>query len=228
MHPVLYSYRRCPYAMRARMGIYASGIKVEQREIVFWDKPEPMLQASPKGTVPVLLDKGEVIDESLDILLWALERSDRFDWLPKSPVDCRQARDWVSLSDRSFKPSLDRYKYADRYPEQPALVYRQQGEQFLAQCEEQLTQTSFLTGEGCTFADIAIFPFVRQFAHVDKVWWEQRPYPEVYRWLMRHLTSEYFKAIMKNRPVWQQAHQPLWIDEPELETRDQFTRKALD
>ncbi|MDX1795431.1 MAG: glutathione S-transferase [Hydrogenovibrio sp.] len=226
-HPILYSYRRCPYAMRARMGVYASGIQVEQREIVFWDKPEPMLQASPKGTVPVLVTGAEVIDESFDILLWALARSDRFGWLPESSDRYRQAKDWVSLNDYEFKPALDRYKYADRHPEHPQVVYRQQGEEFLAQCEAQLEKTLYLTGKQCSFADIAIFPFIRQFAHVDKTWWARRPYPKVYDWLKGHLDADYFRGVMKNRPVWQPGQHPLWVDEPELETRDQFARKAL-
>lgn len=225
-YPVLYSYRRCPYAMRARMGIFLAGIQVEQREIVFWDKPAEMLQASPKGTVPVLvLPCGEVIDESRDILQWALAQSGSLLLPQETEAQARMQR-WIDENDGQFKYWLDRYKYAEDYPEQPVASYREEGERFLQKLNRQLERHPYLLGDAMSMADIAIFPFVRQFANVDKTWFTQAGYSALKRWLDSHLNSSYFKAVMKNRPVWQSGHHPLWLDEPELDTRDQFTAKA--
>ena len=228
-HPVLYSYRRCPYAMRARIGIYLSGIQVEQREIVFWDKPEVMLQASPKGTVPVLvLSDGQVIDESRDILFWAIQN--RLDGeqglLPARHLT--EINRWIDENDDFFKLWLDKYKYSDRFPEQPQSHYREKGEVFLQSIEQALAKSVYLLGNNLTVADIALFPFVRQFSNVDKKWFAEANYPHLKRWLERHLKADYFLAIMKNRPVWEPGHKALWLDEPDLATKDQFRVKAIE
>ncbi len=221
-YPILYSYRRCPYAMRARLAIYFSGVKVEQREIVFWDKPELMLQASPKGTVPVLvLPSGEVVDESWDIMQWALRESDL---LPAGQKD--QINHWLQQNDFEFKGHLDAYKYPDDFPEVEQSQARQSGEKFLLKLENQLQSSTYLLGEELSIVDLAIFPFIRQFAHVDKIWWQSANYPALKTWLNKHLESDYFKAVMKNRPVWQEGHQPLFVNEPDLQTKDQFRKKA--
>jgi len=229
-HPVLYSYRRCPYAMRARMGIYMAGLQVEQREIVFWDKPQPMLEASPKATVPVLiLPEGEVIDESLDILFWAVNQTEQAcsGLIPQDERVIDKMQTWIERNDNEFKNWLDKYKYADRFPGQSQSDYRQHGERFLETIESSLSQHIFLLGDNLSLADIALFPFVRQFVNVDKVWFEQACYPHLKNWLASLLESDAFKAVMKNRPVWQEGHQPLWVNEPALQTRNQFTAKAL-
>ncbi|WP_373020493.1 glutathione S-transferase [Thiomicrorhabdus sp.] len=227
VHPVLYSYRRCPYAMRARMGIYLSGIRVEQREIVFWDKPQSMLEASPKGTVPVLVMRdGDVIDESRDILLWALRQKADSRLLPEDDRLFRQMNAWIDENDGEFKSALDRYKYADRFPEHPQTFYRQQGEVFLAKLEQTLSAQAYLLGENLSMADLAIFPFIRQFANVDKRWFAESNYVGLRNWLERHLQQDYFLEVMKNRPVWEKAHQPLWVFEPDLNRRDEFLIKA--
>lgn len=227
-HPVVYSYKRCPYAMRARLSIYFSGKAVEQREIVFWDKPEPMLVASPKGTVPVLiLPDGSVIEESWEIMQWALAKHALY------PDDLRINK-WIRTCDVEFKPHLDDYKYPElcreRYPdlspESGQVRARQGGEWFIQQLEKQLQQSEFLLGSRLSIADLAVFPFVRQFAHVDKSWWQDAPYPGVQKWLDGHTNSDYFAAVMKNRPVWEPKHQALWVDEPELQRKDQFRAKA--
>lgn len=231
-HPVLYSYRRCPYAMRARMAIWASGIQVEQREIVFWDKPQSMMAASPKGTVPVLiLPDGQVIDESLDIMLWALKQSDPQGWL-RNEFGLESIMHWIERCDHEFKPHLDCYKYADQHPEFPQEVYRKQGEGFLQAIETVLQPagksdalSSIFKGK-VTLADIAIVPFVRQFANVDKGWFANANYPLLRHWLESHLRSDYFLGVMKNRPVWQPHHQPLWVLEPSLHTRNEFLKVA--
>ncbi|WP_206199096.1 glutathione S-transferase [Thiomicrorhabdus indica] len=228
IYPILYSYRRCPYAMRSRLAIYFSGVKVEQREIVFWDKPEPMLQASPKGTVPVLvlpesenLPAGKVIDESWEIMQWALRESDL---LPAGQKD--QINHWLQQNDFEFKGHLDAYKYPDDFPEIENKQARQKGEVFLQKLELALQSSSYLLGEELSVVDLAIFPFIRQFAHVDKIWWQSANYPALKTWLNKHLESDYFKAVMKNRPVWQKGHSALLVHEPELQTKDQFRKKA--
>ncbi len=231
--PILYSYRRCPYAMRARMAIMASGLQVEQREIVFWDKPDEMLDASPKGTVPVLiLPDGQVIDESRDIMLWALSQCDALNWLPLVKGDFTEMLSLIDVCDNEFKMHLDHYKYAERFPEALPEVYRLRGEVFL-QTLEALLAHSFsvskllaLNGQRVSMTDIAVFPFVRQFAHVDKQWFEQSAYRYLKAWLKQHIEAEYFASIMKNRPVWQASHAPLWVSEPNLTRRDQFLVKA--
>ena len=232
-HPVLYSYRRCPYAMRARMAIAASGLQVEQREIVFWDKPEEMMEASPKGEVPVLiLPNGQVVDESRDIMIWALQKRDPLKWqLGSDQVESGMAL--MDACDFEFKEHLDHYKYADRFPEYSQMHYRKMGEEFLNRLESILVESQAahsvlaLNGSRLSIVDIAIFPFIRQFVNVDKTWFEQGGYPCLQQWLAQHLQSDYFLAIMKNRPVWQTHFQPLWVIESELQTRDQFLTKAL-
>ncbi|MDX1352840.1 MAG: glutathione S-transferase [Thiomicrorhabdus sp.] len=241
-HPVLYSYRRCPYAMRARMAIYLSGIQVEQREIVFWEKPETMLKVSPKGTVPVLvLADGSVIDESRDIMFWAFENAKNPQlnqaWLfARDSKENQLIQNWIERCDNEFKPHLDHYKYADRFPEFTQAHYREQGCEFLDAIEKSLpaidsmkqTQKMALLGHQFSMADIAIFPFVRQFVNVDKSWFATvEVYPRLKFWLQGLLEAEFFKAIMKNRPVWQSDHLPLWIDEPELQTKSDFKQKLF-
>jgi len=232
-HPVLYSYRRCPYAMRARMAIGASGLQVEQREIVFWDKPSEMLQASPKGTVPVLiLPNGQVLDESRDIMDWALSENDPLAWRLEAE-GLAQGRDLMDECDFEFKTHLDHYKYADRFPEHEPVFYRQKAEPFIQKLERLLAESDqvngvlALNGMANSVVDVAIFPFVRQFANVDKDWFAQSEYRHVQQWLLKQIQAEYFINVMKNRPVWQQGYQPLWVLEPSCKTRDEFLKKAL-
>lgn len=196
--PVLYSFRRCPYAMRARMAIGHAGIKVELREIELRSKPAQMLDASPKGTVPVLvLADGSVIDESLDIMRWALQQNDPGKWLQANDSEAL-----IQWNDIGFKDNLDRYKYADRYPEHPAEFYRQQGELFLAELESRLILTQYLCGDCFSIADAAIAPFIRQFAAVDETWFQASPYPALKRWLAAFLTGPLYDAVMKKYAVW--------------------------
>lgn len=188
--------------MRARMALHYAGIAVDIREIVFTAKPAHMLQISPKGTVPVLvLPDGVVIDESLDIIRWALQQHDPEDWLG-SPSQLAQAERLIAENDGPFKRALDRYKYAIRFPEQPPEAYRAQGEIFLQQLELCLQQQSCLLGERTTMADVAIFPFVRQFSMVDQAWFDQAPYPRLQAWLQAWLESERFAAVMQKYPAY--------------------------
>ncbi|WNZ86716.1 glutathione S-transferase [Pseudomonas sp. P108] len=190
----LYSFRRCPYAMRARMALRYSGVPVDIVEVSLKAKPAEMLAISPKGTVPVLDAGGRVIDESLEIMRWALAQNDPDDWLLDG--DSRIA-ELIEANDQGFKVHLNRYKYPERYPEQPMEVYRAEGALFLQRLDELLTDREYLLTNLASLADVALLPFVRQFAHVDREWFAQTPYVRLQAWLQRFLESELFTSIMK-------------------------------
>jgi glutathione S-transferase len=196
--PILYSFRRCPYAMRARMAIAVSGVQVELREVVLRDKPPEMLAASPKGTVPVLCLAGaRVIDESLDIMRWALGINDPEDWLAgDNPA-------LIATNDGPFKAALDRYKYPHRYDIADATPHRLAGWQILSDLDTKLADKAFLAGENPGLADIAIFPFVRQFAATDQVWFDNQDAKALQNWLTRLTISPLFDNIMQRFPKWQ-------------------------
>ena len=198
---LLYSYRRCPYAIRARMSLRCAGITFEVREISLRDKPADMLSVSPKGTVPVLVcDDGTVIDESLNIMHWALAQHDPLGWLAGASNPKHQ--EWISRNDKTFKYWLDRYKYAERYPEFDAPYYRKQAlECLLDDLESQLTRHAFLGGESAVLSDVAIFPFIRQFAAVDPAWFASSQYVATRRWLQYWIESDLFKQIMEKRQI---------------------------
>lgn len=202
--PVLYSFRRCPYAMRARLAIAASGIRCELREIVLRDKPAAMLQASPKGTVPVLVGtNGTVVDQSLDIMLWALQQNDPHGWLSVDRAETLAAMlALVEQCDTQFKFHLDRYKYPQRYENTRPEPHRDAGVAWLKGLEVRLEKTPYLFGEHPMLADMAIAPFVRQFAHTDADWFELQPLPKTKRWLKAFLESALFASVMHKYPVW--------------------------
>jgi len=202
--PILYSFRRCPYAMRARMAIRYSMVQVELREVVLKNKPQAMLEASPKATVPVLvLSDRQVIDESRDVMMWALKQSDKANWYFGLGQERQfQIDQLLDINDNDFKPNLDKYKYAVRFPEFPEITYRQQGEVFLSSLEQRLANQAYLCGDQLCLTDIAIFPFIRQFAHVDIQWFEQSDYHNLQKWLNRFKASELFKSIMDKYPAW--------------------------
>ncbi|MEO8417179.1 MAG: glutathione S-transferase [Methylophilaceae bacterium] len=201
--PILYSFRRCPYAMRARMALRYSSIQVDVHEVSLKNKPQAMLQISPKGTVPILaLPNGVVIDESLNIMRWALAQHDPEDWLMLgAPILGQEAEDLIAENDGAFKQALDRYKYATRFPEHPAEFYRAEGETFLQALELRLSKTRYLCREQCSFADIAIFPFIRQFTSVDEAWFRRAPYSALENWLKQLLDSRLFISIMEKHPA---------------------------
>lgn len=194
----LYSFRRCPYAMRARMALRYSGVPVSIIEVSLKAKPAQMLAASPKGTVPVLVcADGRVIEQSLEIMHWALSQNDPDIWLP---ADRPLIEALIEENDTRFKVLLDRYKYAVRYPEYPMEHYRAQGAVVLQRLECLLEHTPYLTGTTLTLADVALAPFIRQFAHVDRAWFAQAPYPKLQAWLERFLASGLFTAVMAKQP----------------------------
>ncbi len=202
---ILYSFRRCPYAMRARMALHVSGIDYEHRELILRDKPASMLKASPKGTVPVFIqDSGNVLDESLDLALWALEQNDPNGWMDVYEPDL------VVQNDGPFKHHLDRYKYASRYDDTAPrgavdLSHRDQAETILSKLNQRLEKNSYLSGSSQSFTDIAIFPFIRQFAAVETDWWQSTPYAALRAWLETHVNSDLFKTIMVKHPLWKDS-----------------------
>jgi glutathione S-transferase len=197
---ILYSYRRCPYAMRARMALHYAGITVEIREISLRDKPADMVALSPKATVPVLvLSDGKVIDESLEIMLWALQQRDLDSWLN---IDLIAAKSLIQENDGWFKKALDAYKYAERHPEKTQVEYRMEGEVFLQTLEDLLQEQAGLFGALPSLADIAIFPFIRQFKGVNSQWFESAPYPKLNAWLTALIASDLFTSIMQKHPTY--------------------------
>jgi glutathione S-transferase len=186
--------------MRARMALKYADIDFKIREISLKEKPQSMLAVSPKGTVPVLiLANGKVLEQSLDIMHWALQRQDHEGWLK---VNAESTVNLIAENDGSFKQALDKYKYAIRFPEKPAETYRSQGEVFLHKLELMLAQSPYLFGQQRSLADIAIFPFVRQFASVDAAWFETAAYPKLRAWLDGLVTSALFLSIMEKQPTY--------------------------
>lgn len=186
------------------MAIDYSGCEVEHREILLKSKPAAMLQASPKGTVPVLvLPDGTVIDESREVMMWALQQHDSQRWY-YGLTDEQQAgiNEWIDRNDNDFKPWLDKYKYCVGYPEHSEEYYREQSEVFLNQLNKQLSKSACLMGDSESLADNAIFPFVRQCAFVNKDWFDASPYPHLQRWLQHFLGSVRFQTIMHKHPLW--------------------------
>jgi len=208
--PILYSFRRCPYAMRARMAIAASGQTCALREVVLRNKPPEMIAVSPKGTVPVLVLPDErVIEESLEIMHWALGRNDPQGWL--APLnDDRDALDaMIAENDGPFKDALDRYKYPTRYDISDPLHNRTRGLEFLKKLNARLVKTAYLCSDDFTLADAAIAPFIRQFANNDREWFDALYLSGVQKWLQGILESDRFLSVMEKHPAWESG-----MDEP--------------
>ena len=211
--PILYSFRRCPYAMRARLALAVSAQACELREVVLRNKPQALLEASPKATVPVLVTlEGQVIDQSLDIMHWALARNDPAGWLAPEVGSLEAMLGLIAQCDGDFKRHLDRYKYPGRYSDEFAespmgstefsASHRTQGVKFLVQLEMRLQTSTYLFGQRAAWADMAIAPFVRQFAETDRPCFDQQPWPGLHRWLAAWLASDLFASIMEKYPAW--------------------------
>ena len=201
--PILYSFRRCPYAMRARMALWAAGITVELREVKLADKPPELVEASPKATVPVLvLPDGTVIEESIAVMRWALSQNDPEGWLAGDDAAL------IARNDGPFKHHLDRYKYPTRY-EPDGIDHRAEGLAILKDLDARLTDGEQLRGAKRTLADISLFPFIRQFANTDRVWFDAQDLPNLRRWLEGHLASELFAAVMPRFDRWQAGDTPI-------------------
>jgi glutathione S-transferase len=195
MAPILYSFRRCPYAMRARLAVASAGVQVELREVVLREKPATFLDASESSTVPCLVTDQGAIDESLDIMKWALAAHDPDQWL-----DMPEAG-WALIADADgpFKNALDRTKYATRYPDEDADEHRVIAAAFLARLDGMISEWLF---DRPSIADFAILPFVRQFAFIDKPWFDAQPWPNLHGWLAKFLVSGAFEDIMQKYPQW--------------------------
>lgn len=202
MKPILYNFRRCPYAMRARLAIAVSGVEVELREILLRDKAAEFLTTSPKGTVPVIVDGDTVLEESYEIMLWALHQSDPEGWLERSNQPL------IDECDDRFKTALDAYKYNGN------LEQREIASEYLRKLESFLTRQPNLSGEKQGMTDMAIITFVRQFANVDRAWFDAEPWPHLIKWLEYFLASDQFAAIMTKYPKWQSGDSATLFPEP--------------
>ena len=200
----LYSFRRCPYAMRARLAIVSAKVRVELREVVLRDKPAAFLAVSPSATVPALKHAAGTLDESLDIMHWALAQSDPEGWLDMPA----EGEAWIARADGPFKHALDRTKYATRYPDEDPSQHRTEAAAFLSDLNGQIGTAIFARP---SLADAAILPFVRQFAFIDKPWFDAQPWPNLQKWLEEFLASEAFHTIMPKVPQWQQGDVPTYF-----------------
>lgn len=201
--PVLYTFRRCPYCMRAHMALKKSGIKVELREVKLSDMPTEALTVSAKATVPLLVfADGTFLDESWDIVKWALQQNDPDLWMGKDNEFLLDTEMLVETNDFSFKEDLDHYKYADRYPEKTQQQYREACEEYIEELEELLDEHVYLLSDDISVADISVFSFVRQFSMVDEAWFEQAPYPKVRAWLHKIVDTELFQIIFRKHKLW--------------------------
>ncbi len=208
--PILYSFRRCPYAMRARMALHASGVAHEHREVVLKHKPAHMLALSPKGTVPVLWlpgpEGGQVLEQSLDIMLWALRQHDPMGWLPESEADMADALALIAHNDGPFKQQLDRYKYPNRSGLDSGLADRDAAAAWLLSLNARLESQVFLAGGQLGLPDTAIAPFVRHFAHTDPDWFAAQPWRSLAAWLSAFEGAALFESIMHKHVPWQESH----------------------
>lgn len=200
--PILYSFRRCPYAIRARLALQVAGLVVELREVVLRDKPQAFLDASPSATVPCLVLPDRVLDESLDIMTWALSRNDPEGWLDMPEAGWA----WIDRSDGPFKHALDRTKYPNRYPETETEGQRERAAAFLSDLDAQIDTWIF---DKPTLADYALLPFIRQFAFIDKAWFDSQNWPRIQAWLQEFLVSERFAEVMIKHIAWQPKAAPI-------------------
>lgn len=205
--PILWTFRRCPYAIRARLAVASAGIEVELREIQLKNKPKPFLETSASATVPAFRIGDQVIDESLDIMVWALRRND-----PERLLDMPQPG-WglIAANDGPFKRALDHTKYAVRYPDLNADDERTKAAAYLIELDGRLRNHAWLFGERPTLSDLAILPFVRQFANTDRDWFDRQPWPSLIAWLDRFLASNAFASVMMKYEPWSEGSAPVWF-----------------
>ena len=202
--PILYSFRRCPYAMRARMAIHISSQKCEIREVLLRDKPPSMLEYSSKGTVPVLvLQSGEVIDESLDVIDWALNLNDPDNW--QRSKNNEKTKELIKINDGEFKYHLDRYKYSKRYDNEDPEFHRKKCLSFIEKVNSELQNSKYIFDDAISYIDISLLPFIRQFRIADNEWFDELPYENVKSWLSNFLNSELLKSIMSKYDIWKEG-----------------------
>lgn len=213
--PILYSLRNCPFAMRARLALFKAKQNVILRDVVLSNKPQAMLDASPKATVPVLVLKdNNVLEESLDIMLWAFNQADPHNFLHKNACENEENKNIEMMSliaqfDEEFKTCLENYKCAKRYHESNLIECRQACEVHINNLEQRLTQHQFLISENESLADIALLPFIRQFARIERQWYLQSPYPHLKAWLNSYLQSAMFTKVMAKYPLWEKHQEAI-------------------
>ncbi|WP_438467113.1 glutathione S-transferase [Marinomonas sp. PE14-40] len=210
MFPILYSFRRCPYAIRARYALSLLNIKVEIREVVLRNKPEALLRLGGRSSVPQMIcEQGVRYPESMDIIRWAMARKQNANIYSK-PQE-REIAAWLFQTDHRFKFWLDKYKYADRHPDFSQEYYRSQGERFLRRLESKLSKQAFLLGDEMSMADVLVFPFIRQFRGVDNTWFDQSQYTSVKLWLNQIIEDKTFEKVMIKLPPWQEVDEPRYF-----------------
>ena len=210
-YPILYSFKRCPYAMRARMAIQLAGIKCEIREVRLNNKPDHMLEVSPKGTVPVLVLEDKVIDESNDIINWVLNDHKIFE-VNLNHEQSNLTKDLIKLFDEKFKFHLDRYKYATRYENSDKEHHRSKCLEMLVSLEKIVHDSNWIFGDDISKLDISIFPFIRQFRIANPEWFDsQEDINKIKKILMSFLESELFRDIMHVYDVWQVNSEPVYF-----------------
>ena len=206
-HPILWTFRRCPYAIRARLALISAGARVELREILLKDKPQQFLDTSASATVPALRLNDRVLDESLDIMVWALSEND-----PQGLLDMSaEGWDLIAENDGPFKTALDHTKYASRYPELDEYAERGKAAQFVTGLQRRLSEGRWLFGTNPSIADIAVFPFIRQFANTDRAWFDAQAWPDVIVWLDGFLESDAFAVAMTKYKPWSEGATPVWF-----------------
>tara|TARA_B100000427_G_scaffold326880_1_gene336367 strand:+ start:1421 stop:2011 length:591 start_codon:yes stop_codon:yes gene_type:complete len=190
--------------MRARMAIYTSQQKCEIREVLLKDKPPSMLGYSSKGTVPVLvLQSGNVIDESLDVIDWALDINDPYNW--KRSKDSKKTKELIEINDGDFKFHLDRYKYSKRYENEDPNFHREKCLTFIKMINEELKDSKYIYDNEISYIDISLLPFIRQFRIADNEWFDELPYENVKSWLSKFLDSSLLNSIMKKYDLWKEG-----------------------
>ncbi|MEE2746296.1 MAG: glutathione S-transferase [Pseudomonadota bacterium] len=210
--PVLYSFRRCPYAMRARFAILVSGRVCEIREVKLSEKPAEMVNISPKATVPVLeFSNGNVLEESMDIMLWALGLNDPYDWCNPRQGDMEEVNALINKNDTQFKYDLDRYKYPSRFNNVDPVLHRARGKKYLDELNERLSSSSYLFGSKPCLADYSIVPFIRQFANTNIDWFNSIPHLDLQVWMQKILSSNLFADSMVKYPIWKLGDSPRWF-----------------
>ena len=212
-YPILYTFRRCPYAIRTRMVIKSSQITVEIREIELKNKPREFLELSPKGTVPVLLtDSGQVLEESLDIINWALDCNDPNNLLSECNLSKSQFKELLKKLDDDFKINLDKYKYPNRYQGVDRNFNRDANLNFLENLDNLLKKSKYINCNHLTLIDYLIFPFIRQFRNVDENWFDCLNFKNLQKWLNNLMESEDFISIMKKYSVWNSNQIPIYTN----------------
>ena len=212
-YPILYTFRRCPYAMRARLAIKASGVIVEIREVKLKNKPEELLNISPKATVPVLyISSKKIIEESLDIMKWALEINDPLKLLEQEKLNRIEVHNTLNKLENDFKQNLDRYKYSSRFNQPNPELYRDKNLKILNEFNNLLQHNKGIYSSHLSLLDYAIFPFIRQFRNVNSVWFDSLELKFLKSWLYELIDSDEFSSIMKKNLIWEPNQKPIYTN----------------